>query len=109
MPKRIILSEAQFKDYMRIKLNEEKGGADNENRKLTVDEVKNLIKGMVDNDFYVEFPQYGRKYHCTNLNEKGEILEAICTSYPERLSNGNIGAISKVYGAIEIENIINIG
>lgn len=108
MSKRVILSESQFIEYMRLKMNEAQDNLPREIRKLEIEEIKALLKRMVDDDFLVYFPNYSKQYTCSSLNDKGEVFEAVCTSYPSLLTDGNIGVSNDKYGNFEIENIINI-
>ena len=106
MGKKVILTEAQFKEYMRSvsrKLNEQQDGGE---RDLETDEIEMLLHKIVDSDFNCYF-KGGKSYWCAYLKEKGEILDAVCSSFPAICSNGLIRVSNDKYGYFYIDNLIN--
>ena len=76
-----------------------------EERELEIEEVEDLLHKAIDNDFYLYFSN-GNEYNCSFLDEKGEILDAICCCTPVLHKNGRIGLKNDSYGKFEIENLI---
>ena len=73
MGKNITLTEAQFRDLLKTKLNENSG-----EQFLDYDSTINLLYAVIQNDFKIYFGQ--KDYVCNSLNDKGEVLEAKKTS-----------------------------
>ena len=109
MGKKIILTESQFKDYMRRMMCVDiQPQQQPKERELEIEEVDALLHRMIIDDFFVYFPKYGKRYNCAYLHEKGEIFEAVCTTpMPKLTSDGWIMVRNEKYGEFGIENLIN--
>jgi hypothetical protein len=105
MGRKVILTEAQFKEYMRSvrkQLNENVGNE----RDLSVDEISALLHKMVDSDFACYFKN-GKQFICSNLKDKAEIFNDVCASFPVIDTNGMIRLSNDKYGYYHITNLIN--
>lgn len=101
----IILTESQYKDYLRMLMKEEQ----EEGRYLKYEDCLRLLHSMVDNDFMVYFSN-GRVYNCNSLEAKGEILASVCSNnHPMMMPNGRIKLFLKEYGYFEIDNLLGNG
>ena len=101
MAKNITLTEAQFRDLLKTKLNENSG-----DQFLDYDSTINLLYAVIQNDFKIYFGQ--KDYVCNSLNDKGEVLEAICNSsyQPSINENGRIKLFNQKYGFFEMDNLL---
>jgi hypothetical protein len=110
MKKKIILTESQFKTYMRHLTTEgveEQQPAQSEGRDLEIEEVDALLHRMIDDDFFLYFPTYGKRYCCAYLHEKAEIFDAVCTCHPRLNAEKYIVLRNANYGEFLMENLIN--
>ena len=79
--------------------------AADDGRFLDIDEIEKLLHKAIDNDFLLYFSN-GKKFACSAIHEKGEILDDICNGHPTLLPNGRIGLENEEYGKYEMENLI---
>lgn len=105
MSRHITMTEAQFKNYMRVMLNESELKQDSE-RELSIEETQMLLHRMIDNDFLCYFSN-GNKITCSYLKDKSEIIASACSMTPILKTNGNIGLFHRQYGYFEIDNLLN--
>jgi len=103
MGKTIVLTEAQFRDCM--KKIKESTQIDND-RFLDVEEVDALLHKMIDYEFMLYFPKYGKRFNCAYIHEKGEIFDAVCSGHPRVNRKGLIVLMNDKYGEFYMDNLI---
>jgi len=103
MGKKIILTESQFKKYMKNMVKED---TNQQQEFLDTDQVYALLHAMIDNDFMLYFNN-GNTYASNSLSSKGEILDSVCHTTPYfNDEHDKIVIYNKNYGYLQMDNLI---
>lgn len=94
MSRKIILTESQFKDFLRVKLNENNGI---NAPLLNENEIKEISHKLIDNNFDIYFGN-GKIEHCDDFSKKGIVLESLHSSPSRKMNDGRIKLFNKNYG-----------